>query len=128
MTRGATTSASDGGSFITANLGKIAAVVVLLAAAGGVYWFNGRSQGPISGDLTMVCVETGEVFHMSRGKTRVEPVANPKTGRNTLIGCTVESGKIRVSPRARPLLENMLKDINKVVNVNTLEVDTSKPK
>ena len=121
MTQGATTRAGDGGSFLTANLGKIAAIVVLLAAAGAVYYFSGSSKEVLPDSLNMVCAATGKTFHMARSKVRQLPMLNPETGKATLLPYIESGGKRLVSDRYRPLLREM-KEANKFIDVNSLEV------
>lgn len=121
MTQGATTRAGDGGSLVRANLGKITAIVLLLGAAGAVYYFNGSSKEVLPDSLNMVCAASGKTFHMARSKVRQLPMINPDTGQATLLPFVENGGKRLVSDRYRPLLREM-KEANKFIDINTLEV------
>jgi hypothetical protein len=109
--------------FLKENAGKLGLVVVLLGVTIGLYFFSvGRSVESRIGDtLTYVCVETGETFTFPRGKVRIPPVENPKTGRRTLLACYERDGKLFVRGRERALLGE-LGVLNKVVDTETLQV------
>lgn len=66
---------------------KISVVVVLLAAAGGLYFSRSGGKPAMPDTLTYVCVETGKIYNLDRGVARVTPATNPDTGRDTLMPC-----------------------------------------
>lgn len=105
---------------------KIWLVVALVVIAAGVYFYQSRNtvKSQLGNKLMYVCVETGEVFTFDRGKTRIPPLENPKTGRRTLIACSKKDGKLYVSSRDRVLLKE-LAGLNKVIDPETLQVRTS---
>lgn len=109
-------------SFLKANVLKIAAIVVIFALAFGIYRYNSGGSSNVSRPLEFVCVETGEVFSMPRGKTYMPPLANPKTGNQTLVPFTRQDDKIFIAPAIRRAVTETLKDKCKAVNLNTFEV------
>lgn len=111
---------------LKANAGKLTVVVVLLAAALGYYLiWGGRSvKDQIGTTLTYVCAETGETFKFSRGKTRLPPLENPKTGRRTLVACYERDGQLYISGRDRALVRE-LGELNKLIDLKTLQVRAS---
>ena len=110
--------------FVKKNAGKLGLVVVLLGAAIALYFFSaGRSvESQIGDTLTYVCIETGETFAFARGKTRVPPLENPKTGRRTLLACYERDGKLFVRGRGRALIAE-LGELNRLVDTETLQVN-----
>lgn len=74
--------------------------------------------------MMFVCVETGELFSMTR-KPRILPAINPETGRITLLPCTLNrDGKIKVGARNIDVLRDLERQqLNKCVNMKTLEVE-----
>ena len=69
---------------------KIAVAIALLAAAGGLFWW----QTPRSAALdraTFVCVETGKTFTMPLRSVPYFPAKNPDTGRETLVPVSSEA-------------------------------------
>lgn len=120
MTR-STQAGSDGGSISPATIGKIAAVVLLLAAAGGMYWYNSRSSEVLPNSLNMVCAASGKTFKMPREKVTQLPMINPDSGQATLFPYMEKDGRRIVSDRYRGPLREM-KDANKFIDINSLEV------
>jgi hypothetical protein len=103
---------------------KLVLALVLLIAAGGVYWRFGRSSAPLPDAVRFVCVETGQVFPIARDKIpSVLPAENPKTHHKTLLPIVEREGKLYANPRhADALREPELAKVNKHVDPQTLEV------
>lgn len=110
------------GAWIKANGGKLALLLILLGAAGSVFWFNGGPKSPLSDHIAFVCVTSGKVFYLPRGETRIMPFKNPETGQETLFPCVKQDdGKFYVSSRYREGIGRM-GDANKAIDPKTLEV------
>lgn len=105
------------------NKGKFVLIVVLLIAAGAVYWFTSSNRATLPRTLTYVDVTTGKVYSLPRGETRIPPVENPETGERTLVPCyRTDDGQLFVAGRMYSLIRNELKGVNQVVDPETLEV------
>ncbi len=110
------------GSWVKTNAGKLALLIILLAAASSVFWLNRGPKSPLTDRIAFVCVTTGKVFYLPRGETRIMPFRNPDTGTETLFPCVKQDdGKFYVSSRYREGIGRM-GDVNKVVDPKTLEV------
>jgi len=123
---------------MTGDQKKLISVVVLLLVAGAVYWFFGRGSmggGPLPGQLTYLCVQTGEKFHYDRSDDnapKILPGKNPKTGQNTLVPIYDDNGTFRITKRRLDALKKSFGDqfaeVNKYVDPDTLEVlDSPRP-
>lgn len=113
--------------FLKANAGKLGLVAALLVAAIGVYLLAG-SRGPSrKGKVQFVCVASGETFWVARGKSKILPLANPKSGAKTLLPChKSDDGELYVSSRCRSLVKQLKEDgINQYVDPQTLLVRQS---
>lgn len=104
---------------------KIVAAVVILAVAGAVIYFRGRGSTALPDKLTFVCVETGKLYYLDRGPSRVPPVTNPDTGRDTLMPCFKdEDGSYYIRRRSsEPLGALIAANLNHCVDPKSLRVD-----
>ena len=104
---------------------KIIVAIVVLAVA-GILAYRSMNNGPdLPTSSGFVCVETGEVFEMALDDVAIIPGLNPNTGRRTLLPCSRgEDGRYHVSEYYRGSLTGSLNDVNKYVDVQSLEVKT----
>ncbi len=104
---------------------KIILAVVLLGVAVGLFFYFNYDSGPLANSLQLVCVETGEVFSISRSEMpSVIPAENEKTGRRTLLPVREEEGKLYAYDRyVGAILDNPeLAPLNKYIDPQTYEV------
>ena len=81
-----------------------------------------KIKGVLADRVELICVATGEVFAFKRKDLAMLPAENPKTGEQTLVPCyRDQQGHLRVDSHYVPLLED-LGDLNRYVDVRTLEV------
>jgi len=109
---------------LKSNGGKLGVSAVLLLVAFGVYWVTMRGGHQRDNRIPFVCVETGDIKWVTRGKTMVLPLENPDTGKYTLVPCRKnEDGGYTVVKRYASVLKQLDKDgINKFVDSETLLV------
>ncbi len=108
---------------------KIILAVSLLVLAGGVFfWQSGFGKPrPYKEPLQYVDVTTGKLYEIPRGRgINVLPAKNPETGEATLVPCYLneDDGQWYVSRRKLGVVKE-LKDINKVVDLNSLRVSVA---
>jgi len=110
--------------FLKANAGKLSLVAVLVLAAVGFYFLLGSRAPSRAGKVQFVCVATGKTFWFERGKSKILPLVNPKSGEKTLVPChKSDDGKLYVSSRCRSLVWRLKEDgINQYVDPETLLV------
>lgn len=109
------------------NGGKIAVVVVILAAAAFLTFRNtgGGMEDALANKLVYVDVTSGEIVSFNRGGTVVLPRTNPKTGERTLVPVGKhDDDAYYVSPRHSGVLRD-LGEKNKWVDPQTLRVRES---
>lgn len=98
----------------------VAALAAVVAV--GVFVWSLREPSGIPNSITLVCVETGEVFRIARNRLgSTLPALNPRTKRSTLVPCRVEEGELVMVPRFRHLLDD-LQESNQYVDPQTLIV------
>ncbi len=110
--------------FLKANAGKLSLGGVLLVAAFAIYFLAGSRAPSRSGTVQFVCVATGETFWLERGKSKILPLENPKSGERTLVPChQSDDGKLYVSGRCRSLIRRLKEEgIDHYVDPETLLV------
>lgn len=102
---------------------KLIAAGVILLAAVGVFFVVGQGDDTFPTNVNFVCVETGKQFDLKSNEYSRMPADNPDTGRRTLLPVTERDGKYYVSERySASLMRDDLKELNKFVDVRTLEV------
>jgi hypothetical protein len=103
----------------------VAAVVILIVA--GILTYRTLSDAPdVPSEVAFVCVASGKIYTLKVDDVAIIPAPNPDTGERTLLPCSRgKDGVYRVSARYRDALTGSLSDVNKYVDVQTLEV---KPK
>ncbi len=108
---------------VKANAGKIALVVVLIAAAIALFAFQNAEAPKRSGQVEYICVKTGKTFWFKRSPT-VLPRENPETHEKTLVPChQTEDGQLVIDPRQRAVIQQLEKNgLNKYVDPETLVV------
>ncbi len=108
---------------VKTNAGKIALVVIVLAAAIAMFAFQGSEKPARTGQVEYVCVKTGKTFWFKREPT-ILPRENPETHEKTLVPChETEDGQLVIDPRQRAVIQQLEKDgINKFVDPETLVV------
>ena len=100
----------------------LAAVVILAVVLCGWYLIFGRAKPVVDDRIKMVCVETGELFRLSRAELgNAFPVVNPETKRATLLPYVEKDGQKMLPARRRQALLD-LGDLNKYVDTETLIV------
>ena len=111
---------------LRANAGKLGLVAGVLAMAVGFHFSRGNRTPARQSKVQYVCVATGETFWLARGKYKILPVANPKSGRKTLVPCHErQDGKLQVNSRCRGLISRLERDaVSKLVDPETLLVRT----
>lgn len=105
-------------------------LAVVLALVGVTSWLllrnSGGVEGQFAGKIAYVCVETGKVFHLPKGVTRIPPVENPETKRASLLPCEVREDGVYVMGRYREgLNDKALSALNKAVDGKSFKVRTS---
>jgi hypothetical protein len=101
------------------NKSKIWLSVVLLLAAGALFYYQFRGSGGLDDEVNFICVATGKMYWVDREEAPTIPVKNPKTGDKTLLPCYLKDGVLHVSPRYRDDLMK-LGEKNQYVDTDTL--------
>ena len=103
---------------------KLIIAIVCLVAAGGLYLIRGGGEKKLRPDkLPFVCVETGKIYWIKRGRTLILPLENPDTGRRTLMPVVQKDGQWYVVRRHAGALTDLTEQgLNKVVDPDTLLV------
>jgi hypothetical protein len=104
---------------------KVILVVVLLLAAGGVYWFWGRPEPVLPNRVTFVDVATGEIINFSRADMpNILPGTNPNTETETLLPVEERDGVYFVIGRYGMLVRDpkQLGQVNKYIDPRTFQV------
>lgn len=106
-----------------------ALVVLTLACVGLAGYVAGTTlfAGPdVPTRAVFVCVATGEMFDLHIEEALMIPAKNKKTGQRTLVPCVRDDdGTLRVGDHYRNLFEGRLKEVNRYVDPDTLEVRTA---
>lgn len=106
-------------------IGLVVAVVALGASA--VIYMSGGGAGEtiVPDSIELVCVKTGQVFHVKRRDISMLPGVNPETGTQTLLPCYRRDDVLYVNERFAGDLTGFLESENNYVDPQTLAV---KPK
>jgi hypothetical protein len=101
--------------------GKLILAGVILLIAIGLFLFKARGGAELPDTINFVCVATGELYKLDRGKIGGLPAVNPDTGQATLLPYAEKDGRRFITRRKARFLEQ-LADVNKYVDPKTLEV------
>jgi hypothetical protein len=104
---------------------KLTLVVVLIAAAVGIYFWRGRTPAPLPSQVRFVCIATGKIYSVDRDEIpSFMPAKNPDTGARTLLPVVEREGKLYANERYAysSLSKPEVAEVNRYVDPQTLEV------
>jgi len=102
---------------------KFVAGIFMIVILAGLYLIWRRyDESVLSDRVSLVCVESGDIFVLARAEIRTLPARNPDTGESTLVPCVVDrEGTLRVDDAFKHALQEM-GERNQYVDRESLQV------
>lgn len=113
-------------AWLKKNGALIAIILAAVAIAGWLFTRSSGVEGQYGNTVAYVCVETGKVFRLPKGVTRIPPVENPETKHATLLPCDVRDDGVYIADRFRAGLNlPEVAALNKTVDPKSYKVRTA---